>query len=346
MNVLGKPLPLCWTSLAWVMLAVSSAQCAEVSSGSGVVIGAQGDILTNAHVVEDCKTIVVKMNAQSPEAASLVVRDAKNDLAVIRIKGSPAAVVVFREGAPVRAGDTVVALGYPLSGLLASTVNLSVGNVSALAGLGDDTRYLQISAPVQPGNSGGPLLDGSGHLIGIVTAKLNAVGVARVTGDIPQNVNFALKAEVARTFLDSNGIAYQMASSSRQLSSADVGDIARPFTVHIRCSKDGSHSVAEPKKSSPRTQAKLSQCTSEYLALSAEVKKRQHILKSVMDVNLSRREVCNAWGYLSEAEDKVITYLAINQLRCNIPRDVLAQIKTSHAKTTERLHQVCAFDPD
>ena len=62
--------------------------------------------------------------------------------------------------------------------------------MSALAGLSDDSRYLQISAPVQPGNSGGPLLDASGHLIGIVTAKLNAALIARFTGDIPQNVNF------------------------------------------------------------------------------------------------------------------------------------------------------------
>jgi len=107
--------------------------------------------------------------------------------------------------------------------------------VSALAGLSDDSRYLQISAPVQPGNSGGPLLDASGHLIGIVTAKLNAALIARFTGDIPQNVNFALKAEVARTFLDSKGIAYQTARSEQQLSAADVGDIARPFTVQIEC---------------------------------------------------------------------------------------------------------------
>jgi Trypsin-like peptidase domain len=135
----------------------------------------------------------------------------------------------------VRAGDPVVALGYPLSGLLATTVNLTVGNVSALAGLGDDSRYLQISAPVQPGNSGGPLLDASGHLVGIVTAKLDAALVARFTGDIPQNVNFALKAEVARTFLDSKGIAYQTAHSNQQLSPADVGEIARPFTVQIEC---------------------------------------------------------------------------------------------------------------
>jgi uncharacterized protein len=181
----------------------------------------------------------------------LIARDEKNDLAVVRSKLPLSSVVAFREGGPVRAGDAVVALGYPLSGLLATTANLSVGNVSALAGLGDDSRYLQISAPVQPGNSGGPLLDGSGHLVGIVTAKLNAIRIARFTGDVPQNVNFALKAEVARTFLDSKGITYQTARSEQQLSPADVGDIARPFTVYIECEQAGSQSAAPSNKPSP-----------------------------------------------------------------------------------------------
>jgi hypothetical protein len=79
-------------------------------------------------------------------------------------------------------------------------------------------RFLQISAPVQPGNSGGPLLDSSGHLIGVVTAKLNAALVAAFIGDIPQNVNFALKAEIARAFLDTKGIAYRKARSDQNLS--------------------------------------------------------------------------------------------------------------------------------
>ena len=160
-------------------------------------------------------------------------------------------VAVLREGVPVRAGDPVVALGYPLSGLLSSDANLSVGNVSALAGLRDDSRYLQISAPVQPGNSGGPLLDTSGQLVGIVTAKLDAVRFARFTGDIPQNVNFALKAEVARTFLDSKGISYQTARSDKQPSPAEVGDIARPFTTSVKCEQANGHATAAPASSPP-----------------------------------------------------------------------------------------------
>jgi S1-C subfamily serine protease len=181
-----------------LICAVAAGRAAEISSGSGVVINPKGEILTNAHVVEGCQTITVRLAFGNSEAGVLVANDEKNDLAVVRVMAigePPTSIAVFREGAPVRPGDTIVALGYPLSGLLSSDANISVGNVSTLAGLRDDSLYLQISAPVQPGNSGGPLLDASGHLVGVVTAKLDAMRVARVTGDIPQNVNFALKTE-------------------------------------------------------------------------------------------------------------------------------------------------------
>jgi hypothetical protein len=108
---------------------------------AGVVIGVKGDVLTNAHVVEGCQKITVKAAFGNPETAALVARDERNDLAVIRLAGPVSSVAVFRGGVPVRAGDAIVALGYPLSGVLATTANVSVGNVSALAGLADDSRY-------------------------------------------------------------------------------------------------------------------------------------------------------------------------------------------------------------
>ena len=234
-----------------VLATRASAQAADISSGSGVVVGDHGEVLTNAHVVNACAQIIVRSPAGDSATAQLIARDEKNDLAVVRTRPL-SSVATFRDGKPVRAGDAIVALGYPLAGLLATTANLSVGNVSALAGLGDDSRYLQISAPVQPGNSGGPLLDGSGHLVGIVTAKLNTAFAIRITGDIPQNVNFALKAEVVRTFLDSKGIVYHSAPSDKQLSPADVGDIARPFTLRIEC-EGTSKQVAMPVAPSPPT---------------------------------------------------------------------------------------------
>ena len=225
----------CLTAVALLALH-TGALCADGAiTGSGIVIGKGGEILTNAHVVDRCDAITIQLASKKADTAVLVARDQKNDLALLRVANPPPAVAAFRDGASVRAGDTVVALGYPLPSLLSSSATLTVGYVSALSGLEDDARYLQISAPVQPGNSGGPLLDASGHLAGIVTSKLNAENVARFIGDIPQNVNFAIKAEVVRTFLDSKGIAYKTQRSDQQLSPADIGDVARPFTVFVEC---------------------------------------------------------------------------------------------------------------
>jgi S1-C subfamily serine protease len=121
-------------ALTALISGVAAGQGADTLSGSGVVIGTLGEVLTNAHVVENCTKITVR-SSSGASAAFLVARDEKNDLAVVRSKLPLPSAVAFREGGPVRAGDAVVALGYPLSGLLATTANLSVGNVSLSQGL-------------------------------------------------------------------------------------------------------------------------------------------------------------------------------------------------------------------
>ena len=96
---------------------------------------------------------------------------------------------------------------------------------------------MQVTAPVQPGNSGGPLLDLSGNIVGVVVGKLDAVKLAELTGDIPQNVNFVISAGVAWAFLDAYGVPYETADSDKQLDPAVVVDRARGFTVLIECWK-------------------------------------------------------------------------------------------------------------
>jgi S1-C subfamily serine protease len=135
----------------------------------------------------------------------------------------------------VRLGEFVAAFGYPHAEMLASSGNFTLGNVTALAGIGDDSRYLQMSTPVQAGNSGGPLLDQNGNLVGIVTAKLNALKIAAASGDLPQNVNFALKASTVANFLDTNRIKYAPGSSTAALKPEDLADQARSMSVFILC---------------------------------------------------------------------------------------------------------------
>ncbi len=131
----------------------------------------------------------------------------------------------------------MVVVGFPLQGVLSSDLNVTTGIVSALAGPGNDRRLLQMTAPVQPGNSGGPLLDLSGNVVGVVVGKLDAIKLAQLTGDIPQNVNFAIAGGIARAFMDANGVHYEMASSDATLSPADITERAREFTLLIECWK-------------------------------------------------------------------------------------------------------------
>ena len=108
--------------------------------------------------------------------------------------------------------------------------------MSALVGIGEDSRYLQISTPVQPGNSGGPLLDQSGNLVGVVSAKLDALKMMVATnGDIPQNVNFAIKASIAANFLEANGVAYATGGATQPMQPADLADQAKAMSVFVEC---------------------------------------------------------------------------------------------------------------
>ena len=114
----------------------------------------------------------------TPLVGTVVARDTQNDLALISVDSQLPAVAPFRQ-TPIRAGEDVIALGFPLPGLLAADLNVSKGIVSATAGLLDDSMKLQISVGVQPGNSGGPLIDSAGLVAGVVLSKLDALVMAK-----------------------------------------------------------------------------------------------------------------------------------------------------------------------
>ena len=205
----------------------SKKRTGPISTGTGFYV-APAHVVTNHHVTEGCQSMRI-----GNQTVTLSVVDSRNDLALISMPTMSTEVATIREGR-VKIGESALVAGFPLNGLL-SGMNVTTGNVSSLAGPGGDTRLLQMTAPVQAGNSGGPLIDMSGNVMGVVASKLNALNVASATGDLPQNVNFAINANVLTSFLDANGIEYNRASSIATLAFPEIAKRAQAFTVLVEC---------------------------------------------------------------------------------------------------------------
>jgi S1-C subfamily serine protease len=213
-------------------------------TGTGFFVNGLGHILTNAHVVDGCSALQVRLPGGHALYADLLHFDSGTDLAIAKVDSSLARMIMGWKGQAVkfrlgksRLGDEVVVFGFPLTGALSSKGNLTTGNITALSGLDDNESCFQISAPVQPGNSGGPLFDNSGYVIGIVVSKLDTFKALVATGDIPQNVNFAIKGEIGASFLSLYQIPYSAMSKRPQenFTAADIADEALKYTVRIEC---------------------------------------------------------------------------------------------------------------
>ena len=134
-------------------------------TGSGFRVSPNGHVITNAHVVRGCTH--VRVSSGTP--VRVLGYDDAADLALLQLSSpTNGSIAAFRQGRGIRSGSNVVVVGYPLHGIVASEATVTAGIVSALAGPGDDRRLIQITAPVQPGSSGGPVLDSSGNVVGVV----------------------------------------------------------------------------------------------------------------------------------------------------------------------------------
>lgn len=207
-----------------------------VASGTGFVVSPTGHILTNHHVIDECTRTTFQLRGDLAVEAPLLSSNEATDLALLKADltvGTPAR---FRDGTGMRLGDEVVVYGFPLLGDLSSQGNITNGIVSALSGLNDDLSRFQMSAQIQPGNSGGPVMDRSGHVVGVVVEMANEEYFRERRGAVPQNVNFAIRDSLARSFLDTNNVGYDMAQAAEApLSIADIAETAQEFTGIVLC---------------------------------------------------------------------------------------------------------------
>lgn len=188
---------------------------AVMFTGTGWVT--HGVIATNYHVIEGKDRIRVRF-ADGREATAFVGEtDKANDVALLRLGGQ------LPPGLPLAAaeaaiGAEVFTLGYPHTEIMGNNAKLSTGIINSTTGMQDDPRIYQISVPVQSGNSGGPLLNRNGEVVGLVTAKLSAAQVYKWTGDLPQNVNYAVKVSFLQALLRrSSGTVEDMAAGADSL---------------------------------------------------------------------------------------------------------------------------------
>jgi len=169
-------------------------------SGTGFIITRDGYILTCYHVIKDANEIKISTGGNI-YSAKLIRKDANNDLALLKINGSFQA-IAFSSKRSARMGQEVFTIGYPNPSLQGVSAKFTKGTINSLTGFQDDLRLYQVSVPVQPGNSGGALVDNNGNILGVIMAMLSAKTAFKISGSLPQNVNYAVKGTYAQAILD------------------------------------------------------------------------------------------------------------------------------------------------
>lgn len=219
----------------------------EDSSGTGFFV-TQDVVATNYHVVREAKQISLSIGGTAV-GADLLLKDAQNDLALLRVNSAnlPTTVrelkgvkcLAMGNSDAARSGDAVFTIGFPLSGILAATPSVAQGLISNSSGIDNDPRMFQISIPIQAGNSGSPLLDSYGRVIGVVTSTLSSRAMLKATGSLPQNVNFATKSSYLRSILSMapSSDCAESALFKQPLTARDMHDHYASSVVPIRVSR-------------------------------------------------------------------------------------------------------------
>jgi len=174
--------------------------------GTGFAISPKGYLVTCHHVVRDAERIIVHHRDGYLEA-TIVALDPRNDLAILKVEGWPGRYLGLSASSEVTHASEVLVAGFPDPTVLGRNPKISTGIVNALSGVRDDPRFIQISAPVQPGNSGGPLLSPSGRVVGVVAAGHNSMDRMTNGGYLPQTVNYAIKTDLILPLLKNASIS-------------------------------------------------------------------------------------------------------------------------------------------
>jgi hypothetical protein len=204
----------------------------SASSGSGFAVSSNGYVITNYHVVEGCEKVVVHTK-DNDHPMRLITYDPKNDLALLKGDFRPKTVFALSNSRPELLQDIYVA-GFPFGDKFSTSIKVTKGIVSSLTGLGNNFSNIQIDAALQSGNSGGPILDDFGNVVGVAVAKLDAKYMFDEFGIIPENTNFGIKSSVVRSVLESNNVDSPSANKL-SITKSQLGEMISNGTYYISC---------------------------------------------------------------------------------------------------------------
>jgi S1-C subfamily serine protease len=176
----------------------SPAPTASISSGTGFVVNEDGYVMTASHVVVAATRIMLTLSDGSRVPARIVGGAPTTDISVLKIDRTLSSHLDISDNTSLQPGDSVFTLGFPLVGELGTEPKFTDGSVSSLSGFGGDRGFFQLSVPIQPGNSGGPVVDREGRAVGVVSSTAAASYFYKRSGSMPQNVNWAADAALAR----------------------------------------------------------------------------------------------------------------------------------------------------
>ena len=207
-------------------------QLLAVSSGTGFMVSKNGHLITNNHVIQGCQEVRVS-RADKTVKLKVVKSDKVNDIALLKGNLKPKKIFSFSKKDPKLLQEIYVA-GYPFGKSLSSSVKVTKGIVSSLSGLGDNYSQIQIDAAIQPGNSGGPILNKNGKVVGVAVSKLDAKMVLKNFGVIPEDTNFGIKSNVVINMLNSNNIPVELADK-KITNQSQLADLVTEGTYFLSC---------------------------------------------------------------------------------------------------------------
>lgn len=204
----------------------------QAASGTGFIVSEEGHIITNHHVIDGCAEVKVHKDGDV-YTGKIIANDKLNDLALVKSNYKTNVIFPLRDKNPSLLEDIYVA-GFPFGNALSTSVKVTKGVVSSETGIGNNYSNIQIDAALQPGNSGGPIIDSKGNVLGVAVAKLAMEKIYEDFGVFPENTNFGIKSSVVENLIQAHNVN-NPSPHTKEMNKSDLGYNIKQATLYLSC---------------------------------------------------------------------------------------------------------------